>query len=403
MKRLCIIAGLLLALVAPASAQFTGGNSFGTPGFTAIKAAGASLACSYTPVTTGTQGTAYTGATPSASGGTPAYTFSETGTLPGGLSISSSTGVISGTPTANGSFPTIQVKVTDSTSTVVNCGALFTLVIAPPAGLMLDGITAGIKGAYSTRKLLTAYAGNAVQVTRNSDLTTSNIGFVSNLLDTTSLSTFCSGTICHVTTWFDQSGNGNDLTQVTSGNAPIIYQSGAVNFINTTRPALFLNGGHSLKNASLSQNPTNTLFMNAVSAFLSAAGGPGAIVGGTAGNNLEWRVDNSTLIMELLADATAGLGTATIAQTTTGSVLELQYNSSTGAGSFWVDAAAAGTFTSAHTFAGSTQMQIGLDSPSSEGFDGSLGEVVMYDLVGGIPSGSRTSIEANQKAYWGTP
>jgi hypothetical protein len=95
-------------------------------------ASGSSLACSYTPVTTGTQGVAYTGATPSASGGTPAYTFSETGTLPGGLTISSSTGVISGTPTANGSFPTIQVKVTDSTSTVANCGASFTLVIAAP-------------------------------------------------------------------------------------------------------------------------------------------------------------------------------------------------------------------------------------------------------------------------------
>lgn len=97
-----------------------------------VNAPASTLACSYTPVTTGTQGTAYTGATPSASGGTGSKTFSETGTLPTGLSISSSTGIISGTPSVSGTFPTIQVKVTDSVSNVANCGASFTLTISPP-------------------------------------------------------------------------------------------------------------------------------------------------------------------------------------------------------------------------------------------------------------------------------
>jgi len=96
----------------------------------------AALACAYTPVTTGTEGTAYTGATPSASGGTSPFTFSETGSLPTGLTISSTTGVISGTPSVSGSFPSIQVAVADSASHTANCGAAFTLVISPAGGAL---------------------------------------------------------------------------------------------------------------------------------------------------------------------------------------------------------------------------------------------------------------------------
>lgn len=125
MSRLILAAGFFLwTLTAHAQISLTGA------GLGAPSSGGGALSCSYTPVTTGTQSVAYTGATPSASGGTPAYTFSETGSLPSGLTISSSTGVISGTPSASGTFPTIQVKVTDSVSTVANCGASFTLTIA---------------------------------------------------------------------------------------------------------------------------------------------------------------------------------------------------------------------------------------------------------------------------------
>jgi len=61
----------------------------------------------------GTVGLAYN-ATLTATGGATPYTWSITvGTLPPGLSLNSSTGVISGTPTAAGSYP-ITVQVTDN-------------------------------------------------------------------------------------------------------------------------------------------------------------------------------------------------------------------------------------------------------------------------------------------------
>lgn len=268
---------------------------------------------------------------------------------------------------------------------------------------VLDGLTSGIKAAYSTRKLLSSYAGNAMQIERASDSTTQNIGFVSNTLDTGSINTFCSGTTCTVTIWYDQSGSGYNLAPPGT-NVPVIYQSGAIVTINSTRPAISFASATTqyFTNATLPLNPVNTLFMNAVADFTGSSI-DGGIVGGSVTNNLEWRVDVTTLNIELLASSTANLGTATLSQNASGSVLEVQYNSSTGAGSFWVDGAAAGTFTNAHAFAGGGVTSIGANSGNAEYFNGQIGEVIMYDLVGGIPSGTRTSIESNQKTYWGTP
>jgi len=272
-------------------------------------------------------------------------------------------------------------------------------VAAPQAvvtGLPLDGITTGIKAAYSTRKLLTAYAGSAIQVQETTGNTTTNIGFVANVLDTATLSTFCSGKTCKAITWYDQSGGGFDHT-IGIGNAPTIFQSGAVNVINS-KPALLFSLAQFLSNASLSANPINTLYENAVISWTSGTGG---IVGASGSGGMEWRVDGPTI--SLLKAQTAGIGTSTLSLTAaTGAVVEAQYNSSSGAFSFWLNRATAGTGTSAQTLTATTS-QIGIGSGISEPFNGSIGEVILYDLVGGIPGASQSSITLNQKAYWGTP
>ena len=97
--------------------------------------------------------------------------------------------------------------------------------------LLLDTYT-GAAAAYGLRKLRTAYTGSAIKVRRASDNTEQDIGFSGNDLDTTAISTFCSGTTGHIRTWYDQSGNGNDLIQLTAGNQPTIYSGGAVITVN---------------------------------------------------------------------------------------------------------------------------------------------------------------------------
>ena len=80
--------------------------------------------------------------------------------------------------------------------------------------------------AYSLRLLDTSYTGDAIVVRRSSDNTTQNIGFVNNELDTATLESFCSGTDGFVTTWYDQSGNGNDAAQASAASQPKIVSSG---------------------------------------------------------------------------------------------------------------------------------------------------------------------------------
>lgn len=114
----------------------------------------------------------------------------------------------------------------------------------------------GAAAAYSLRKLRTAYTGSAIEVRRASDNTTQDIGFVNNELDTSTLATFCSGTDGFVTTWYDQSGNGNDATQTTAANQPKIYDS--VSGVITQGTKSSIDFGTTLQNLCLSVNNSTT-------------------------------------------------------------------------------------------------------------------------------------------------
>jgi len=86
--------------------------------------------------------------------------------------------------------------------------------------------------AYSLRKLRAAYSGAAVRVRRSSDNTEQDIGFDANGdLDTTALLAFVGtgGTDNgFVTTWYDQSGNGNNATNATASEQPLVVSGGTL-------------------------------------------------------------------------------------------------------------------------------------------------------------------------------
>lgn len=107
----------------------------------------------------------------------------------------------------------------------VNRGYLKTGIhISPTIGLTANTTVPPIGDTISTpsalfgfNKLRTAYTGDAINIERASDGTSTDIGFDANgNFDETAFDTFCNATTCYTNTWYDQSGNGYNVVQTGS-------------------------------------------------------------------------------------------------------------------------------------------------------------------------------------------
>lgn len=123
-------------------------------------------------------------------------------------------------------------------------GIMVNINVLPAAatGLPLDGLSP--TGAWSTRKLMTAYAGNCMQVRRSSDDGIVTVGFSGNELDTAGmLAAMSTASNAFIVTWYDQSGNGHDVTQSSTNKQPQIVSSGTViTTVNGNPSPLFTTG-----------------------------------------------------------------------------------------------------------------------------------------------------------------
>lgn len=113
-------------------------------------------------------------------------------------------------------------------------------IITPSYSYLLDTYS-GASVAYSLRKLSSTYSGNCIRVRRSSDNTEQDFGFVSNALDTASLSSFVGAGNGFVTTWYDQSGNSKNAIQTTASNQPQIFSSGNI-ILSNSKPTIQFDG-----------------------------------------------------------------------------------------------------------------------------------------------------------------
>ena len=132
---------------------------------------------------------------------------------------------------------------------------------------LLLNVYPGAAAAYSLRKLRSTYTGFAIRVRRSSDNTETDIGFdSSDGLDTTSLTSFVGAGSGFVTTWYDQSGNGRNVTQTTVGYQPSIVSSGTV-LLFGSKPSLYFSPivgaleTKAMSNSSFTLAQPNTYFI----------------------------------------------------------------------------------------------------------------------------------------------
>lgn len=117
-----------------------------------------------------------------------------------------------------------------------------TAQVAPAFTGLLDTYS-GASGAYSLRLLSSTYSGSAIRVRRSDDNAEQDIGFRNNELDTSTLETFSLGSDCFVTTWYDQTENGYDVTKTTASAQPKIVSSGST-ITENGKPVVQFDGGN---------------------------------------------------------------------------------------------------------------------------------------------------------------
>lgn len=112
-------------------------------------------------------------------------------------------------------------------------------------GLLFDFFPSAIAG-YSLRKLRKPFSGSAARFRKSSDNTEQDIGFTSDVLDTSSLLSFVDGGDGFVTRIYDQSVVGYNLSNTSAINQPQVVSSGVVD-IQGIKPTMTFGGARGLR------------------------------------------------------------------------------------------------------------------------------------------------------------
>lgn len=282
--------------------------------------------------------------------------------------------------------------------------------ISPPSPLFLDTYT-GAVAAYSFRELNSSYSGYCVKI-KNDAGTDLDVGFSSGYVDTSAISSHCGAGDGKIVTWYDQSGNGEDITQGSTSAMPKLYIGGALNNVNSKLAANF-DGNDRLVTAATSLHSGAWYCTTAVK------------IGASLASNMQiWNQDDSTgppvvRIAQYLRTHTSLAARSVMFNT---SVANFQNTASPTLStntqyqiSAYVDTSAqeiktftnsvnsnAATSYTGTAASGTHEVAMGSDARTTPGvfFTGDIQELIMWDSA---QSANRSSIESNIDTYYSIP
>lgn len=316
-----------------------------------------------------------------------------------------------------GGNPTTTWTGTDYNTIITDTAILLPLM--QKVGPVLDShlFVTGASMAFAPQLLTNTFAGSAMHITRDSDSTGQDIAFTANaqsFLNTAAITSFCSGTVGRVSTYYDQLSP--TLNFVSAGaNAPIIYQSGAFKTING-QPALSFDGTSNYLKASGSSStyPSSLSADVAISAVIQVADRAAnyCIVGPDTVGGLELRIDQTTGFVRLLKNGGATIGVtlgATGAVPLSTPVIVEAFYVSDGSWSIWLNGIETATGVGTLVSVVQANVQIGAGPGGTELFKGLIGQVLICANVyvgGGVMQASgnpQYSVQQYLKNLWGIP
>lgn len=285
-------------------------------------------------------------------------------------------------------------------------GEISNIIVGRPAtGTLLDDFP-NASAAYSLRRLRTVYFGSAIRVRRSNDNAEQNIGFTSGGdLDTASLLSFVGANSGFITTWYDQSGNGRNVTQTTSANQPRIVNSGVVETENS-KPSIrfdgnndFLNGGDILDVGSNSYCSFSVVKSNSVNGSIYAK----SFLGGPP-NRYSLLFDSSSTFSLVFSNSSLNQNIVSFPSYITQKIFSIEYIAN-GLHKLFQNNTQIGSSITATTIGNSTyDFEIGGYNDASGNasnnipFNGFIQEIVIYLSD---QSANRTSINININSYYG--
>lgn len=275
-------------------------------------------------------------------------------------------------------------------------------VMGEPRFYYLLTTYSGASAGWSLRKLDSTYTGHAIKVRRSSDNTEQDVDFLtSGYLDTASLKSFVGSNSGYVTTWYDQSGNGRNLTQTTAANQPRIVDAGTVFRVNgkVSIKYIIANSWY-LTNTALAISGGANFFMLSVSNTDVVAATNNVIVG-MSGSGIVHQHNSS--LMYTFAGGISGDASSTV---TAQMLNESDYDGSASGNSNRLKLYENGSQLTLSNFTGTvpaTVTSTGIDVGRPYGINaaylgGSVSEVVLWFSN---QSANRTGIESIINSYYG--
>ena len=254
--------------------------------------------------------------------------------------------------------------------------------------------------AYSFRVLYTNWIGkNIITIQRSSDSTQKTFtASAPNCLINTS-DPFFDGSTYTVVTWYDQSGNGNNITQATNSNRPTV----TLNCTNSLPCAIFTAANSDQLSGTLAATMSNGTLIDVKNyTNVGTSGFWFYISDGTSNNGIEgaWSSSSSGCVAQRYLGGTSMKGVITCTNNTWHSTTYTMTNTLS---HIRQDRISGTDNTTSETLATNTTVQMGVGGSGGAYVFANvdMSEAMMF--APDISDSVADVISTNQKAYWGTP